>query len=75
MNIEIGDDFAQVKNTNLQFYYGYEEELDGEWCFTVKKREREIYRLKMHELDSDFTNPPEHYLILGMLRFISLKMI
>lgn len=45
-------DYCGCTLGDISFYYGYEEEEDGEWCFTAIKDKKEIARYKCSEITS-----------------------
>ncbi len=73
MKTAFASDYAILESADLWFYYGYEEELDDEWCFVVKKndhRGEEIFRLKTSELGGDSNGCPEVYLLRGIGKWL-----
>lgn len=48
--ISIAEDYAVMYAAGLRFYYGYEEQDHGLWCFTVTQDEHEIFRLPHDKL-------------------------
>jgi hypothetical protein len=45
-------DYCGCTLGGISFYYGYEEEEDGEWCFTATKDKKEIVRYKASKITS-----------------------
>lgn len=69
--IYTASDYASLKTADLEFYYGYEVE-DPEtedWCFTVKKGNKEIFRLTKTEIENQSNidaDDTKDYLTAGM---------
>ena len=66
-NSYISSDYAGLKVGEYHFYYGYEEPEhpypknyegddwdEGDWCFVVKKKNKEIMRIPSRELGDQF---------------------
>lgn len=71
------DDYAGLTVGNLEFYYGYEVEdtETNEWCFQVKNKGAEIYRVtssEIEELLNDRYLNPIDYLLAGIGMWIRL---
>lgn len=43
-------DYAGLSAGGVEFYFGYEETLDEEWCFVAKERGEETLRLPQSKL-------------------------
>lgn len=50
MSIYVASDYAGLSGGGVEFYFGYEETLDDEWCFVVKERGVETLRLPQSKL-------------------------
>lgn len=48
----IASDYAILQAGAFEFYYGYEQEENGEWAFVAKKGNRELMRLGWSQLKS-----------------------
>lgn len=69
------DDYAGLKAGDLDFYYGYEVEEKGEWCFQVKKGEVVLVTLTTSEIQS-VSDPfqlddPKDFLLAGIGMFLA----
>ena len=73
------DDYAGLNSGNLKFYYGYEVEdpLTEDWCFQIKKDDKEIYRATRSKIEESVNNRqldmPQDYLIAGIGMWLLLK--
>lgn len=45
-------DYCGCTLGDISFYYGYEVEEDGEWCFTATKNNKEIARYKFSQISN-----------------------
>lgn len=48
--ISLTDDYAVMYAAGLRFYYGYEVQDQGLWCFSVTQDDDEIFRLSFEQL-------------------------
>ncbi len=66
-------DYAGLETNDYKFYFGYEHEEDGEWCFTAKSTKfTGVFVLKQSELKGVSTNADMYeYLLAGIGMFIN----
>lgn len=48
--IYVVSDYAGLSGGGVEFYFGYEETQDDEWCFVVKEHGEETLRLPQSKL-------------------------
>lgn len=86
LDVYVNDDYVGAIMNGLKFYYGYEETYcehhgaetceceDTEWCFTVTLDDKELLRLRRSEIEEKTATKleePVHYLLLGIMIFLS----
>lgn len=69
-NHYIASDYASVEGGGLFFYYGYEETLDEEWLFVVKKANETIFFLPASELGVKNTFEVVECLLAGISKWL-----
>lgn len=74
--ILISDDYAVLNFGDYNAYYGYEETMDDDWAFVLKKNDTRmmIYTKKYIESNSNITNKrdePVYYLLAGLGMYFS----
>jgi len=70
----IASDYSGLSAGEYDFYFGYEEVIDDEWAFVVKKKGQEVWRTKQSELGIGNGRPMEEYLLQGIgMYFDKLK--
>ena len=70
----IASDYCGFDGDKISVYYGYEEtdELTGDWCFTVKKNGKEVFRATNERLLALAGNEsPEAMLIAGLSLYLN----
>ena len=66
----IASDYAVCRFAGYFFYFGYEETIDDEWAFVVKKSGKEIGRIKGSKLGwADDCDDCGEILLRGIARF------
>ena len=68
--VRIADDYAVLHAAGLRFYYGYERELDGLWCFTVEQDGEICFEKSSEELGSDDMFETANCLLLGIAKWM-----
>jgi hypothetical protein len=68
--IYVASDYAGLSGGGVEFYFGYEETLDDEWCFTAKQQGEETLRLPQSKLGvKDRWNVTEN-LLAGIVEWL-----
>jgi len=63
-------DYAGMSACGYSFYYGYEEEKDGQWAFVMKKGDKELLRYSATELSCRSGDDPKDGLLSGICKAI-----
>ena len=84
INIGINDDYACTWNpgensweedhSKVSFYYGYEEELEGEWDFVAKKDRQVLVKYSASDLEGKterILDEPLEYLLVGISVYLN----
>lgn len=74
IDVYTSDDYAGLSLGNLHFYYGYEVTEDDEWCFTVTKGDRELFKMPMSKLHPEKDEVPFWYLVAGIGHYLRDKL-
>jgi hypothetical protein len=63
MKIEIGvsDDYAAMEVSGVDLYYGYEVEINDEWCFQMKRDNRVVLTLTKSQIEKKVDRPERLY--------------
>lgn len=70
-SIYLASDYAGLITKKWDFYYGYEETQDDEWCFVAwDKDNKEIARYKASEFAERDGESPEIFLLEGLAKFL-----
>lgn len=65
----IASDYAGLHGGGVDFYYGYEHTLDGEWCFVVHENGTETMKIPASKLGSNTFEVTEN-LMAGIAQWL-----
>jgi hypothetical protein len=70
LDLVCSDDYAILDSGRYYFYYGYEEEIDDEWCFVVKENNKILLKITTSEIERKIDgfrlNSTQDYLLSGI---------
>jgi hypothetical protein len=73
LRISVASDYASLTVDDLGFYFGYEEEVDGEWAFIASDNGKEVLRLAKSKVHPRKGETPEYYLLAGVGHYLRFK--